>query len=371
MKSEINSWCQVNSDCEGPTCLNDNAFEVCENFIPQGDEFFLRISRYDDYLAEVVKKEEYKPGDTLKLIVPFLRAYDVTNEKFEEFSKKDIKLVPGANDTFKYIFSKALPFFAVSTSYQQFAYAVYEKLGMRPELIEERVFCTKLDLDKYKLSESEKRELRRIRKEIIDLPVVEIPEGENEELSDETKTAVSRLDEIFWQKLQQMECRIMLEEIDPIGGKAKAEAVSKSLEITQKEPANVIYTGDSITDAEALRFVKEGGGLAVSFNGNRYAFPSADIACIAEDTIVTSILIDCFDKHKKAGVIELVENHWNPEGFREFHIGSSLVEQFEQLLSQSKQLNAAVISDSNREILIKESETMRKRVRGLAIGNLG
>jgi len=111
--------------------------------------------------------------------------------------------------------------------------------------------------------------------------------------------------------------------------------------------------------------------VAVSFNGNRYAFPVADIACITENTIVTSILIDCFDKHQKAGVIELVENHWHVEGFREFHIDRSLVEQFEELLSQSKQLNAAVISDFNRGTLTKESEAMRKRVRGLAIGNLG
>ena len=370
-ETEINSWCQVNSDCEGPTCLNDNAFEVCEHFIPQGDEFFLRISRYDDYLVEVAKKEGYKPGDTLKLIAPFLRAYNVTNEKFDQFSKKDIKLVPGANDTFRYIFSKALPFFAVSTSYQQFAYAVYKILGMQSELIEERVFCTKLDLDNYKLSESEKRELHRIEKEIIDLPVIEIPEGENEELSDETKAAVAYLDEIFWQELQQMECRVMLEEIDPIGGKAKAEAVLKSLDTTQKKPANVIYIGDSITDAEALRFVKESGGLAVSFNGNRYCVSLADIVCITENTIVTSILIDCFEKHQKAGVIELVENHWNVEGFKEYHIDCSLVEQFEELLSQSKQLNATVISDFNMETLIKESEAMRKRVRGLAIGNLG
>lgn len=370
-ESRLNSWCIVNSDCEGPTCLNDNAFEVCEHFIPQGDEFFLRISRYDDYLAEVVKKEGYNPGDTLKLIAPFLVAYDVTNEQLEDFSQKDIKLVPGAYDTFKYIFSKALPFFAVSTSYQQFAYAVYEKLGMPSELIEERVFCTKLDLDRYNINESEKKELRKIREEIIALPVIEIPDGKDEELSDEAKRAVSRLDEIFWQRLQQMECRVMLEEIDPVGGKAKAEAVLKSLAITQKEPANVIYIGDSITDAEALRFVKENGGLAVSFNGNRYCVSHADIACITEDTIVTSILIDCFDKHKKAGVIELVGKHWNPEGFREFHLDPSLIEKFEVLLSQSKHLNASVISDSNREVLIEESETMRKHIRGLAIGNLG
>jgi energy-converting hydrogenase A subunit R len=163
----------------------------------------------------------------------------------------------------------------------------------------------------------------------------------------------------------------MLEDIDPVGGKAKAEAILTSLEITRKQPVNVIYIGDSITDAEALRFVKAGGGLAVSFNGNRYAFTFADIACISENTIVTSILIDCFDKHQKAGVIDLVGNHWNPEGFREFHLDPSLIEPFEKLLSQSKQLNASVISDSNREKLIKESEIMRKSVRGLAIGKLG
>ena len=60
------------------------------------------------------------------------------------------------------------------------------------------------------------------------MPVIEIPKRENEELSDEAKRAASRLDEIFWQELQQMECRVMLKEIDPVGGKAKAEAVLKN-----------------------------------------------------------------------------------------------------------------------------------------------
>ncbi len=28
------------TDCEGPLSLNDNAYEIAKEFIPEGDEFF-------------------------------------------------------------------------------------------------------------------------------------------------------------------------------------------------------------------------------------------------------------------------------------------------------------------------------------------
>ncbi len=56
------------TDCEGPISKNDNAFEVASRFIPEGGEFFGKVSRYDDVLADVVKRPGYKAGDTLKLI---------------------------------------------------------------------------------------------------------------------------------------------------------------------------------------------------------------------------------------------------------------------------------------------------------------
>ena len=56
---------QLDTACEGPLALNDNAFELCREFIkPQGDRFFQQVSRYDDYLAEVAKRPGYKAGDT-------------------------------------------------------------------------------------------------------------------------------------------------------------------------------------------------------------------------------------------------------------------------------------------------------------------
>ena len=45
------------SDCEGPISKNDNAFELARNIISDGAHFFTLISKYDDVLADIVKKK--------------------------------------------------------------------------------------------------------------------------------------------------------------------------------------------------------------------------------------------------------------------------------------------------------------------------
>ena len=43
---------QLDTDCEGPLALNDNAFELCRDFLPpEGARFFTQISRYNDFLV--------------------------------------------------------------------------------------------------------------------------------------------------------------------------------------------------------------------------------------------------------------------------------------------------------------------------------
>ncbi|MEM2819977.1 MAG: hypothetical protein QXF31_02230, partial [Candidatus Bathyarchaeia archaeon] len=80
------------TDCEGPVSKNDNAFELSSWLIPKGDRFFTLISRYDDVLADIVKRPGYKAGDTLKLIVPFLKAYGATNGLMKKFSMETLLL---------------------------------------------------------------------------------------------------------------------------------------------------------------------------------------------------------------------------------------------------------------------------------------
>jgi len=63
------------TDCEGPLSKNDNAYELAEHFMPDGARFFAIVSKYDDVQADVVERHGYKAGDTLRLILPFLKAY--------------------------------------------------------------------------------------------------------------------------------------------------------------------------------------------------------------------------------------------------------------------------------------------------------
>src|SRR3989337_2883882 len=84
------------SDCEGPISKNDNAFEAAARFIPNGDKLFTLISKYDDVLADVIKKPGYNAGDTLKLILPFLKAYGVTDRDLRKFSAENLVLIAGS-----------------------------------------------------------------------------------------------------------------------------------------------------------------------------------------------------------------------------------------------------------------------------------
>ena len=130
------------TDCEGPISKNDNAFELMSRIVPRGDRLFTLISRYDDVLADVVKKSGYKAGDTLKLILPFLEAYGATNELLKEYSSQNILLVPGADETLRFI-NNLMPSFIVSTSYEQYITSLCDIIGFPKE----NTYCTKLNID--------------------------------------------------------------------------------------------------------------------------------------------------------------------------------------------------------------------------------
>ena len=78
------------TDCEGPLTLNDNAFELADNFIENGGKLFKILSLYDDYLVDIVKKENYKAGNTLKLILPFFVVENLKNKDLVDFSQNHI-----------------------------------------------------------------------------------------------------------------------------------------------------------------------------------------------------------------------------------------------------------------------------------------
>jgi len=295
---------QLNTDCEGPLALNDNAFELCRDFIkPQGDRLFQQVSRYSDYLAEVAKKPGYQAGNTLKLILPFLKAHGLTNAQIEDYSRKTVALMPGAEAAFRFFQSRMLPVFEFSTSYRQFAEAVGLKLGIDRD----HIFCTELDLDRYKLSAAEARELLRLADEITQAPEIELPPEAvaTVDLTAPVQEAVATLDRIFWERLPAMEIGAILQEINPLGGPEKAKALADSLTQTGLKMADAIYVGDSTTDVQAFEAVRAGGGLTIAFNGNRYAVSAAEVVVISDSAWSIALLTAIVQEWGKEGVLEV------------------------------------------------------------------
>lgn len=353
------------SDCEGPISKNDNAFELTSRFVPEGDQFFSLISKYDDVLADLVKRGGYKAGNTLKLILPFLKAYEVTDGKMRSFSSQSILLVPGADEMLRFA-NGAMPSFIISTSYEHYIFSVCDAVGFPKE----NVYCTRLNLDKYALSKEEAGKLRSLRDEISRMRMIEIPKNAKtiSDLSGRDRSTVEKLDKIFWEIIPKMGAGRMLDEVEPVGGYEKANAVLDVVNRTSAKLSDVLYLGDSITDVDPFRLVREAGGLAISFNGNQYAIREAEIAVLSNHAIITSVLADIFNRFGKEALTDLARD-WSLSSLKDY-CSQQLLQRLTELHPKVS-LKIEVITACSRERLMRESVAFRKTVRGEAIGRLG
>ncbi|MBZ9571339.1 HAD hydrolase-like protein [Methanobrevibacter sp. TMH8] len=347
------------TDCEGPLSLNDNAYELAKEFIPEGDEFFRIISLFDDYLVDIVKKADYNSGNTLKLIAPFFKAYGVTNEDIVKFSKENIFFIDDASDTIE-LAKKSMDSFIVSTSYGQYIEAVCNNLSFPFE----NTFYTLIDLDNFEISNEEIEKLYEF-KDIIS----QIAEREKKEGS----LDVDQLNKIFFEEIPKMNINKLTDSIICVGGIEKQKAIEEILSSFNLEKSGLMYVGDSHTDIEPLKFAKEHGGIAVSFNGNEAAVKESEIAIISENTIATSLLIDLHSKFNKDYVLEFVKSYSSDpkRAFESFRIGFALIDKFNEIFSDKDLPIIEIITEDNIDDIINESIEMRKKIRGLNIGSLG
>jgi energy-converting hydrogenase A subunit R len=353
------------TDCEGPISKNDNAFELTDKLIPEGAALFTLLSKYDDVQADLVKRPGYRPGDTLKLILPFLKAFGATNEVLRELSAEEVVLVPRARETLSLV-RRLMPSFIVSTSYEQYIQALCGLTNF-PMV---SVYCTKLDLDQFQIPNWENDKLRSWASELAKLPLPTIPIGARSvtDLERPDQETIGYLDDIFWSRIQKMAAGRIIRDVRPVGGAEKVEAVKDIIEKNLCEPRQVIYIGDSITDLAPLRYVKENHGLPISFNGNEYAIREAELAVLSENTLAIGILSLAFNNGGKEAVKMLVSS-WGYESIRKICGEQMYTLSVEVYGSKIPQVEA--ISDSNKERLTKESCLFRKKVRGEAVGSLG
>ncbi|HEX9862429.1 MAG TPA: HAD hydrolase family protein [Candidatus Bathyarchaeia archaeon] len=354
------------SDCEGPISKNDNAFEVTAHFVPNGDKLFALVSKYDDVLADVLKKRGYSAGSTLKLILPFLKAYGVTDRQMTEFSAQNLILIAGSRDTLQHVRAIAHAFI-VSTSYEHYIRALCKAL----EFPYENTYCTQLSIDKHKLNPQEKSQLREIAGEIAQMTMVTIPPMAKDikDFSSTDQATIGRLDDIFWNEIANMCIGSIFSEVKTVGGEQKAEAIQDAVKKLRTPLEDVMYVGDSITDVEAFKLVKDNGGLTVSFNGNQYAVKNAEIAVLSENSITTAIVADLFCELGRQPTLQVLEN-WNREALRKSMVNPLLIDRLFTLYPAALP-KIQIVTTENMETLVKESSEFRKKVRGEAIGRLG
>lgn len=355
------------SDCEGPISKNDNAFEITASFVPNGGKLFTVVSKYDDVLADVLKKSGYTAGSTLKLILPFLKAYDVSDAQMEEFSAQNLILIANSKDTLQHVKAVASAFI-VSTSYEHYIKALCRAVDFPYQ----NTYCTKLSIDKYIVTKQETRRLKEIVQEISQMPMITIPPEAKkiEDFSGVDQETIGRLDTIFWSEIACMNIGRFFSEVTTVGGSEKAAAIKDATTKLNVPVEDVMYVGDSITDVEAFQFIREKGGLTVSFNGNDYAVRNAEVAVMSENNVVTAVIADVFCRQGKQAALKLVEN-WNLESLE--HNGVVSLSLLDHLFTLHPQTlpKIQIVTAENMETVAKKSSEFRKKVRGEAIGKLG
>ena len=361
------------TDCEGPLTLNDNAYELADEFIEDGGKLFKIISRFDDYLVDDVKLENYHAGDTLKLIVPFYKLAGLTNEKMIKFSRENIYLVDGSDDTLRFA-NELIDSFIVSTSYGQYIEALCNYIDFPFQ----NTYHTQLDVDsatnfnsfdaktpaagvKSPIFIEELKKVEEFRKIIL-------------EHGEENVDDFNVLYDIFFNEFPKLEINKYIESVKTVGGKGKQIAVEDIVERLGLEDGSIIYMGDSITDVEPLQYARDHGGLSVSFNGNEYPLNVAEIAVISDHTIVSSILIDLHARFDKDYVLEFIRTYCEKgpdDAFSDFEVDYSLIEEFERVFYNKRAPVIEIITDENRDYLLEISKEMRNSIRGKDIGGLG
>ena len=260
------------TDCEGPLTLNDNAFELADNFIENGGDLFKILSLYDDYLVDVVKKPDYKAGNTLKLILPFFVVENLKNEDLIDFSRNNIYSVNDSKFLLEYL-KGTMNTYIVSTSYGQYIEAVSNYM----EVPFENTFYTNVNVDELELTDDEIEKIKEYKNSILENP-----------------DDYDLFDEIFFSEISEMGIYDKIREIEVVGGQGKKLAIDEIIKRDAINTNEILYIGDSITDVEPLDFARKNNGISISFNGNEYPLKVAEIAIVSPSAIATAVIADIY-----------------------------------------------------------------------------
>ena len=360
-------------DLEGPISVLDFAAEMGKMLSKKPElnlqnydmgEFFTMISNYDDYLIDTpgIKNKlgipEYQPGDTLSIMAPLYVA-SFTDEELINLAKQNLGLLPGSKELMN-ILHKNWDVYVISTSYTHFALNVTKEL----DIPKDHVYCTDLHINKLKEGlENIEDAIKILIKEIFTRYLKEKKNLNN---------VIDDLNHFFWKGEENDYVRIM-NMIKVRGGHRKELAVEDISDRTATPISQMIAIGDSITDINMLDRLNREGGIAVSFNGNRFSAKRANIAVTTPNNLGILPLFEFKDKIED--FLAEWENRYeyfkeNPNQIKNGLIPSNIKNIFINYGFVPELVYLKNKTEKQIDSIISRQVKMRKLVRGWA-GNLG
>jgi energy-converting hydrogenase A subunit R len=265
------------TNCEGPISKNDNTPEIAEAFLPEGGKLFTLLKQFDEYLGGIEKIKGHVYGNSLKYILPFLKAANVTDKDVREFLHQNIAVMSGTKEMFVSLQEK-MEIYIVSTGYVHHMEAIAKYLGLEPA----NTYSTRVFLDDYAMGERERKMFTGLSSAFLQLPPISWNEAGI--VSPDGQFAIDSLKAFLFERLSTLSINQWLKGIQIMSGVAKADAVLDMAKRNNVSLKDIIYVGDNITDANALSLIKEKGGLSISYNGNREAVLNAEYIVVSKDT---------------------------------------------------------------------------------------
>ncbi|NIA03002.1 MAG: hypothetical protein GWP12_00465 [Nitrospirae bacterium] len=359
----------INSDWEGPWVTADHAFDIMRQGIKDGDKLFSAISAYDDYLAYVVKKKDYEPGNTLVLMAPFLIAFGLDDGFLTTKAKENANFISGSLKAIE-LLRQHYTVNIISTSYQQYVHYTTYLAGIP----EENTYCTQFLIDEYAkdISQEDKDIVCTIAESIVSMGPIDIDPADK--TSKETIESIRKMNHFFRGLLTNTGFSRLMDEVKPVGGVRKFEAVVQALQKEKLGLDRSATIGDSITDWNMLKNTRDAGGLALSFNGNEYAVSNCNVAVMSQNCLVTALLVDVFERSGLEAVKDLTSD-WGWSSVKEMYnkglMEESIYNSFRQAFTGADFPHAVWVTPEIMDETIKVSKSYRRSVRGTKIGTLG
>lgn len=303
---------QLVCSCLGFLYTNNSTRDLCTKFIRSGDKFYDLVSRYEDVASYVLNRKDNRSGNTMRAVAPFLKAFGATDYGMLQCCKESLRLMPEAKRVMNYL-SNTLPTFISTSSYEHQVMAMCEALEIPISICD----YSTVDMDSYDMSRSEGRSIREFASKIdsLKLPRFEYRLNTPVALDKNETKLIEIMDDIFDNKIKDMDCNSMMTSMKSVGANEKAYALLDIRKRTMIDFDGTAYIGGNMVDYQAMDLIRDGSGLSMAFNGSEFSVHGCNIAVLSRDCTVAAVLVQEFYNRGIEAVYDLVSN-WDRESLK-------------------------------------------------------